>query len=392
MSDLYEAYPEFCLTTSNEEYEPLLIALESAGLTTMDLLVMEPKEISQRCGRSINEVKRFIDIFLEEVNSFSIVPATELTQFKCPESCVFTTGDTQIDAMFQGGIRTCCVTEVAGESAVGKSNFLTQLSATVQLPYQLGGLGRSAIYISTEGDFETRRLVEILEAIGQRYQLPLEERPTTDRIRCFTCRDQEELEHILKYQLPIAVEKFDVGLVVIDSIAAHYRAEFDSHRTSERTQSVIDLVVRLRRLASKFNFAVVTANQVSERFPRRLGIDYDGDPLFLDHQVRWFSGWSDRSLTWSQSSQATSSPPLSQPQHTLNRSVSPHPLPNQDGFPRVPCLGILWANWIDTRIVLKRWHDYDGAVCRYMQVVFSPFSPPGGLHFEISKEGVCARG
>lgn len=46
-----------------------------------------------------------------------------------------------IDCCGTGGVLTRVITEVAGESAAGKTQFCLQLCLTVQLPLKEGGLG-----------------------------------------------------------------------------------------------------------------------------------------------------------------------------------------------------------------------------------------------------------
>lgn len=81
--------------------------------------------------------------------------------------------------------------------------------------------------------------------------------------------DLETQEHILNYQLPVAIARYNVGLVVIDSITANFRAEHTSHNVnalSTRSGELVKLGQMLRNLAAGEDVAVVVANQVSDRF------------------------------------------------------------------------------------------------------------------------------
>ena len=76
-------------------------------------------------------------------------------------------------------------------------------------------------------------------------------------------------DHILNYQLPVAVSRYNVGLVVIDSITANYRAEHASDSVGALSARSGELAKRgqmLRNLAVKADIAIVVANQVSDRF------------------------------------------------------------------------------------------------------------------------------
>ena len=81
--------------------------------------------------------------------------------------------------------------------------------------------------------------------------------------------DLESQDHILNYQLPVAIARYNVGLVVIDSITANFRAEHTSHDVnalSTRSGELAKLGQLLRNLAAQKDIAIVVANQVSDRF------------------------------------------------------------------------------------------------------------------------------
>ena len=69
-----------------------------------------------------------------------VIPALELHQGS-PNQCKLTTGCDILDEFLGGGILSQGITEVAGESAAGKTQFCMQLCLTVQLPVKSGGLG-----------------------------------------------------------------------------------------------------------------------------------------------------------------------------------------------------------------------------------------------------------
>jgi len=81
--------------------------------------------------------------------------------------------------------------------------------------------------------------------------------------------DLESQDHILNYQLPVAITRYNVGLVVIDSVTANFRAEHLSHDVnslSTRSGELAKLGHMLRNLAAREDIAIVVANQVSDRF------------------------------------------------------------------------------------------------------------------------------
>lgn len=251
-------------------------------------------------------------------------------------------------------------------SAAGKTQFLLTLLLSVQLPGPVGQ-GKSALYISTEAPLQTTRLSQILGNHPRLSCLPEDERPSLNRIQSTHIHDLEAQDHILRYQVPIVIQRHNIGLLVIDSVAANYRPEFEKgkvRRTAaesfvKRSNQVTQLGHLLRHIARKYNVAVVVANQVSDRFvlvdppasqhtqqsqpgspllpttslpgpqspavpaapSQALMLLSTDDPLSLDHQQRFFTGWGD------------------------DLAVSSL---------KTPSLGLAWTNQLHTRVALLK--------------------------------------
>jgi DNA repair protein RAD57 len=282
-------------------------------------------------------------------------------------------------------------------SGVGKTQFLLTLLLAVQLPAPQG-LAKSAIYISTEAALSTSRLSQLLSTHPQLRDLPPSQKPSLSNIHAIQVPDLEAQDHILRFQVPVAIKRFNVGLLVIDSIASNYRAEMDvlpstssiaPVRTSsvqilgERRAHLVRLGTLLRDLARTHEIAIVCSNQVADRFdspipfsnhsatssmPAHSGMQTQGaDPLTLDHQQRWFTGWGDR------------------PSDVMLM-----------GAGKTPALGLVWSNQIAGRVALvKETRDggEDRGRRRWMRVVFASWmgqTNGRGVEYEILSEGVRA--
>jgi len=235
--------------------------------------------------------------------------------------------------------------------------------------------------------------------------VPESEQPTTDKVFSIVCSDLETQEHIIRYQLPVLVQKFDVGLVVIDSVAANFRAEFQrptdrnkklrlsdpstpssspsssstvtpgagarhGSQMAQRGKDMVRLAATLRHLAITHNLAVVVSNQVSDKFTSfanartplsslsslQDGDDEDDDIMSLDFQSRWFTG-CDEGL---------------------------------EGGGKVPALGLVWANLLATRVVIRKSQDpKTGEWRRDLRVAYSNRAPAGEeVGIEVFEGGV----
>lgn len=355
--DVYEQYPEIPV----DKYDGLLEALETHLFTTADILTLGSADLCRITGRSRAE----IESFYRDIREAQSTRAQKLlgsgrrsldALIKEEPRNWFTTGDSTFDVLLGGGIRTGCITELVGESASGKSNLLIQLALTVQLPIQCRGLNKNAIYLSTESGLETRRMKQMLES-----PLLAGKACSSDRILAYNCDSQDELEHMIRFQVPLAIAEYNVGVIIVDSVAAHLRAEYGQSgpMLAKRTQS---MAMRLAKLAMDKNIAVVAANQVTDRFtPNGQQLSLAQNPLARDHQARWYTGWSNSPAYNHYYSRRS---------HNVNRN---------------PSLGLVWANFVSVRIALKRRSDF-----RTLNLVFSPYNRPATVEFEIVAQGVRA--
>lgn len=294
-------------------------------------------------------------------------------------------------------------------SGVGKTQLLLTLLLSVQLP-QPRGLGKSALYISTEAPLQTTRLQQLLQShpvlLDASATHPATLQPSLSRILSIQTSDLESQEHILNFQLPVAVQRHNVGLVVVDSITANYRAEFEQGQTglgngnsttrhgavmAKRSAQLSRMGTLLRNLARTEDIAIVVANQVADRFapvrqPSRPSTPLASqtglptasqsqlyDPMTLDHQQNWFTGWGDE-----------------RPRVDIL----------QDMGLKTPSLGLVWSNQIASRIALlkgrtkTREHDGIAQRRRYMKMVFAPWAPntdgAKGVEYEIGAWGIRA--
>ncbi|RHZ64304.1 putative DNA repair protein (Rad57) [Aspergillus thermomutatus] len=284
--DLLSILPGF----QTRPYAHIIPPLERNKITTADLITLDNLEIAKRAHVPPADLRRLTtqvvqalhkDIGFKEAceEDDAVEPSSSIdiekplilgpsTKLDLSRWSAISTLDPVLDELLNGGLPTGYLTEVTGESGSGKTQFLLSLLLAVQLP-EPRGLGKGAIYISTEAPLATLRLSQLLEYHPYLSTLPKDRAPTLENILSINAMDLETQDHILNYQLPVAITRYDVGLVVIDSITSNYRAEHTSHNVlglSTRSGELARLGQLLRNLAVAKNIAIVVANQVSDRF------------------------------------------------------------------------------------------------------------------------------
>ena len=171
-----------------------------------------------------------------------------------------TTGSTGFDELIGGGIETQSITEVYGEFGSGKSQISHELAVTVQLPVEQGGLDGECVFIDTENTFRPERVEQIAEGFG----LDVQEALSRIHIaRAFNSSHQilmaEKVNELIQ-------KGSNIRLVIIDSLTAHFRAEYVGRESlASRQQKLNQHLHTIQNIANTYNVAVFVTNQVQAR-------------------------------------------------------------------------------------------------------------------------------
>jgi len=231
--------------------------LEAAGVfDLMGLAVLGPKELSEMAGlgeavarKVIQAARKLMDLGFQDGLEFAE---------KRQEIFYITTGSKELDNLLGGrGVETKAITEAFGAFGSGKSQLGFSLAVNVQLPLEKGGAEGKAVYIDTEGTFRPERIRQIAEAKGANPESVLK---NIFVARAFNSDHQilliEKIGELVKNGEPIR-------LVVVDSLTAHFRAEFAGRgMLADRQQKLNRYLHNLMKIAEQHNLAIYVTNQV----------------------------------------------------------------------------------------------------------------------------------
>ena len=91
----------------------------------------------------------------------------------------------------------------------------------------------------------------------------------------FFSQYQDDLWSLLDIRLPALLSKSNVRLVVLDSVAAIFRSEFDLHELADRAKTLAKLGNKLQRISHQYDLCVVCVNQVRLFSVKDYDDDYD---------------------------------------------------------------------------------------------------------------------
>lgn len=172
----------------------------------------------------------------------------------------------EFDDLLGGGLETKSITEFYGEFGSGKSQIAHQMAVNVQLPEELGGLNGSCVYIDTENTFRPERIAQMVDGLDLDIEIPpLEEFLEHIHVAKGYTSDHQML--LLDSARELAGELKDsdkpIRLFIIDSLTAHFRAEYSGRGTlSVRQQKLNKHMYDLAKIAEEHNAVAFVTNQV----------------------------------------------------------------------------------------------------------------------------------
>ncbi len=164
------------------------------------------------------------------------------------------TGSSAFDALMAGGFETGCITECFGPYGSSKTQLAHQLAVnTIKMEPEA-----YVVYIDTENTFRPERIIEFAKGAGLD---PDEVLKKIKVARAYNSDHQmllaEKVEDLIKKQ------GLTVRLVIVDSLTAHFRAEFVGRGTlADRQQKLNKHMHILSRVAAINNLCVYVTNQV----------------------------------------------------------------------------------------------------------------------------------
>ena len=167
-----------------------------------------------------------------------------------------TTSSNGLDTLLAGGPWSGEITEISGAFATGKSQLCFQLCVNAQLKREQGGLDGKVFFVDTEGTFSATRIGEIAIDAG------LDPEKILENIYVARVLDSHNQTRIIQKINEIAQEE-NIKLVIVDSIAAHFRSDYiGNDKIAERQQRIMQHASSLTNLAYVHDIAVVVTNQM----------------------------------------------------------------------------------------------------------------------------------
>jgi DNA repair protein RadA len=234
--------------------------LESLGYDdVMSVAVATPGELVEATGVTENAARKMIHA-ARDLMDMGFETGEELLK-KRQNIQKISVGNESFNKLMGGGFETSAITEAYGNYGSGKTQIGHILSVNVQKSIEDGGADGVAVYIDTENTFRPERIQELAKGAGLDPDIVLKNIRVA---RAFNSDHQmllaEKVDDLIKKQ------GLNVKLVVVDSLTAHFRAEFIGRGTlAERQQKLNKHMHMLAKIANNNNICVFVTNQVMAR-------------------------------------------------------------------------------------------------------------------------------
>lgn len=226
--------------------------IESGFDTVLAIAVASPGVLVEAAGVSESAARKIINAARDLMNMGFSSGHEMLEKRKTIKR--ISTGSVEFDKLMGGGFETSAIIECFGEFGSCKS----QVGHVLAVNAQLNDPNAYAVYIDAENTFRPERIREIAEAAG------LDPQRTLEHIKVARAYNSDH-QMLLAEKVADLInnEKLNVKVVIVDSLTAHFRAEYVGRGTlAERQQKLNKHMHTLSKLCDMFNLCVYVTNQV----------------------------------------------------------------------------------------------------------------------------------
>jgi DNA repair protein RadA len=230
--------------------------LSQVGYTDlMSVAVASPGELVDATGMNEASAKKIIAVARSSLD-MGFESGIELLK-KRENVQRISTGSKAFDELMSGGFETGAITECFGEFGSGKTQIGHILAVNTVKQF---GEDAMAVYIDTENTFRPERIVQLAKAAG------LEPERVLSNIKIARAYNSDHQMLLAEKIDELIKDGLNVKLIVVDSLTAHFRAEFIGRGTlAERQQKLNKHMHMLLRVADKNNACVYVTNQVMSK-------------------------------------------------------------------------------------------------------------------------------
>ena len=220
----------------------------------MSIAVATPAELSDASGVTEAAARKMIQAARSNMN-MGFQSGEDVLE-KRNNIKKISTGSKSFDDMMGGGIETGAITECFGQYGSSK----TQIAHALCVSVQAQDPDAVAVYIDTENTFRPERIQQIAKGFG------VDPEQALKNIKVASAFNSDHQMLLAEKVEELVSEGLRIRVVVVDSLTAHFRAEFVGRGTlAVRQQKLNKHMHVLAKIADVHNCAVYVTNQVMSK-------------------------------------------------------------------------------------------------------------------------------
>ena len=233
--------------------------LREAGYTNlMTIAVESPKTLAVACDIGETTALKIIDAAKRAADVGGFEPGDVILERRRNLNRL-STSSKAFDELLGNGLESQSIVEFYGEFGSGKTQICFQLAVNATLPVEKGGLDGDVVIIDTENTFRPERIVQMANA------LDLDPEAVLKRIHVARAYNSSHQMLLVEKAADIC-KMYLIRLMIVDSLTAHFRAEFVGRGTLAERQGLLNKHMHeLLAFAEVNNAVIAVTNQVSSK-------------------------------------------------------------------------------------------------------------------------------
>ena len=229
--------------------------LKEAGFgTVISVAVAHPMNLVEAAGVSETVARKIIAAARESLK-IGFVDGITAEEEMNQKGFLISTNSKAIDNILAGGVKSGIITEVFGQYGSSKTQIAHQLAVNAIHKSPEG----IVVYIDTENTFTPLRIRQMSKAHN------LDGDEVLSRIRVARAHNSDHQTFLAENVEQIIQKGEKVLLLVVDSLTAHFRAEFIGRGTlADRQQKINKHMSTLSKIAELYDVVVFVTNQITD--------------------------------------------------------------------------------------------------------------------------------
>ncbi|XP_029642671.1 DNA repair protein RAD51 homolog 4-like isoform X2 [Octopus sinensis] len=239
--------------------EEVVRALNAANIRNLvEFIDAELEELVHTSGISYKELVALRRVVLAEFSAFPL-QASDIYRKLIKSAAILCTGCIRLDQLLDGGLYTGEMTEIVGDSAVGKTQVCLSVTASVAKETK-----QNILYIDASATFSAERIREMVSVEDEESEENLE--AVLSHIHCakvFNVFELFEVLETIRQELIKQNSSFFGGLrlIICDSVSAVLSPLVGGHQT-QGYSLLVQVAQKLKALALEYSLAVLVTNNI----------------------------------------------------------------------------------------------------------------------------------